>query len=154
MKAFRVSMMACMCLYFAASCIAFSIAAAYVLPRISASIGVAILRSLLLLFITELVMAILFGVATCASAMGWKTRNRWGVAVSLLSFCVPLLMLSWGVSMFWHYLLGCLWPAWLFGAIGLILFPKAGSPHSLSHDLRMILHAAQVPVRRGQFPNR
>lgn len=153
MKALRVSLMVCMLLYFAVSCIAFSVAAAYVFLSIFVSSGMARAHFLLLFCTTEAGIAILFGLAACATMMGWRTRNRWGIAGSLLGICVPLLVLHWGVSVFSHYLVACLWPSWLFGVIGLILFPKAGTPHSLSHDLRMTLHAAQER-RRSESPNR
>lgn len=140
MKAFRVSLMACMFLYFAASCIAFGAAAIYISPRIfSSGTVISAQRPLLLFCITELGMAILFGLAAFSTMMGWQTRNKWGIAGSLLSICVPLLVLYWGVSVFWHYLLACLWPSWLFGGMGLILYQKASTPHSLSYDFKMVL---------------
>jgi len=137
-RTIRLSLMTGMCLYFSASCIAFTVVAIYVLRRMCASPGVNMLRSLLLL-ITELSMVSLFGVAAYATLMGWKTRNKWGIAGSLLSICVPLPVLYWGVGMFLRYLLACLWPSWLFGVIGLILFPKAGAPHPLIFDIRKSL---------------
>ena len=138
MKTLRLCVLVSMSLYFSISCIAFFAIAALMLHDLFTKPGINMMRSLLLL-VPELGMASVFGLATCAMVMGWKTRNRWGIAGSLLSLCAPLPVLYWGTSLFWHYLLGCLWPSWLFGTGGLVFFSKAGTPHSLSHGLKMNL---------------
>ena len=146
MKTIRLSLMTGMFLYFSASCIAFFVAAIYVLHGMTSTNT---LRSLLLL-ITELGMAGTFGLAACATMIGWRTRNRWGTAGSLLSICVPLPVLYWGVGMFLRYLLACLWPSWLFGVLGLALFLKAGTPHSLTYDIRKTLGLAGAGPNLGE----
>jgi len=152
MKLVRLWMMASMFLYFSASCIVFVVPAVSVINNVHSSSGVSILRSVLLLA-AELSAASTFALTACAIIGGWRTRNRWGIAGSLLSICVPLPVLHWGVSMFWRYLLACLWLCWLFGAIGLFLFLTAGSPHSLIYDLRKNLgRMSQVPCERNEFP--
>jgi len=151
MKVIRVSATTCMVLYLVASCIIFATAALYVLRDMFTSHGIIMLR-LLLLFLTELSMACIFTLAAYATVKGWRTRDRWGIAASLLSVCAPFAFLFWGASAFWRYL-ACLWPAWLFGAVGFFVFSNAGRmPHSLAHDLRTTLGKADGPGTRGSTP--
>jgi hypothetical protein len=135
MRIVRICLMTSMLVYFSASCIVFVVPIASVVNNMLTNPGVSTLRSALLIA-AELSSASIFGLTAFAIAKGWRTRNRWGIAASLLSICVPLPFLYWGATMFWSYLLACLWPSWLFGAIGSILFLKAGTPHSLIYDLR------------------
>src|SRR6185437_4034687 len=121
----RVILMTTMLIWFLAFCIVFIVVAINLLRDMFTSHGINMLRSLAL-FAAELCMASMYGLSACATLMGWKTRNRWGVVGSLLSICVPLSVLYWGASMFWRYLIISFWPFWLIGVIGTVLFWNGG----------------------------
>ena len=115
-----------MLLYFFASCIAFIVIAARELGYMYWNHPINMPGSIFL-FLWEVSAAGTFALAGCATILKkWRTGNKWGIAGSLVSICVPLPALFWGVNMFWRYLLACLWPSLLFGAIGLILFSTGG----------------------------
>lgn len=152
MKIARLCLMISMLLFFVASCFVFVVPALSVVRNIVADQRISLFRSTVLLA-AELGAASIFALTACAIVMGWRTRNKWGIASSLMSVCVPCLFLYGGIGMFWQYLLACLWPSWLFGIIGLLLFWKAGMPNPLVYDLRGQLgHATRARQERNVVP--